>query len=99
MHETTRAQTTIKAPRGYPKTAHGIIDKIRNIDPKNKRARGPAYLSLVFATISNPNDWKGPFYARFPQIAGAWVKAAILWYHASKPYDVPAGIYSRGYLA
>ena len=98
-HMTTRAQTFISQPRGYPKTAHGIVDKIRNLNPKNMRARGPAYLSLVFATISDPTNWKAGFYARWPRINREWIKAAILWYHATKPLESAAGIYSQGYLA
>lgn len=60
---------------------------------------------MLFATadaLFDPNDWKAPFYARFPQDAGGrdateWAKAAAIWYHGSKPYKTYAGVGSPGY--
>ena len=62
--------------------------------PANKST---AYLVAVSNTLMNPQDWKAPFYARFPECGDEWAEAAIIWYHGVGAKRSFVGVYSPGY--
>ena len=65
-------------------------------NPKNKIT---AYAKAVANAIFDPENWKNPIYAKFPDCGKEWAKAVIIWYHASQPFESYAGVYSYGYAA
>lgn len=62
--------------------------------PKNKAT---AYMIAVSNAIFDPDNWKAPIYATFPECGKEWAKAAIIWYHGAEPKESFIGVYSTGY--
>ena len=63
-------------------------------NPKNKIT---AYAKAVSKTIFDPENWKNPCYAKFPDCGKEWAKAVIAWYHGCNAIESGAGVYSLGY--
>lgn len=59
--------------------------------------KSTAYLIAVSDTLFDPQDWKAPFYARFPECGEEWAEAAIIWYHGAEATRSFIGVFSPGY--
>lgn len=62
--------------------------------PKNKAT---AYMIAVSKAIFDPENWKNPCYAKFPECGDEWAAAAIIWYHGATPHKTFIGVMSQGY--
>lgn len=75
-----------------------IIDNGRGkgitVKPLNKST---AYLIAVSEAIFDPENWKNPCYAKFPECGDEWAAAAIIWYHGATPHKTFIGVMSQGY--
>ena len=55
------------------------------------------FFRAVFEAVQDPADWKNPFYARCSHSLREWIKAAIIFFHGTKPIETGIGIISNGY--
>lgn len=109
MYTTFAAKINAKRPRHLMnKTAQEIVEymqihfkadfydegKYWKDRPLNKST---AYLIAVSDALFNPEDWKAPFYAKFPDCGHEWAKAAVIWYHGAEAQETFSGAISPGY--
>lgn len=93
MPKNTRSMTAAQIVAYMQKHFKEKQDKEGRFVPANKAT---AYLIATMNTYSDPDNWKSPFYARFPESA-EWLSAAIIWYHGAEAYRTFVGVGSNGY--
>jgi len=97
FHRTTLNKVEMVEPRiTRNKSSEQILDIMKKEAYKEK-SKVMDFAEAVFNTFADPNDWKNPFYAKFPGCKKEWVKAVIIWFHGSMPEESYAGVYSLGY--
>lgn len=91
-------------------TAHQIVEYLREhfktefvqdeygrILEQKPLNKSTAYMMAVSNALFDPDDWKAPFRANFPNCGREWAKAAVIWYHGATPYETSIGVVSTGY--
>lgn len=104
LYTTSRARTNVLYPRqGYEELDEwGIVAKMRHdyvVDAHTATplTDGAAYMRAVHDAVFSPTRWKDRFAALNPDIPKAWIAAAIIWYHGSKPIITETSVFSSGY--